>query len=129
MKSKKSKNKQPKPVSQSDLAAYFALNERAKRIERHREAVRMKVAGALGRGAAIEEGNYTADYQPTEYTTVTWDKLREILGADRVMKIKARIEPTISCRLTVREKEEPPKVCACLFDLPCVEHPDRPLPS
>jgi hypothetical protein len=126
---KKSKNKQPVPVSQADLAAYFALNEKAKRIERHREALRMKIAGALKRGAAIEEGNYTADYQPMECTTITWGKLIEILGADRAEKIKARIEPTASFRLTVRERKKPPKVCACLFGLPCVEHPDRPLPS
>src|SRR5262245_13253178 len=112
MKSKKSKNKQPKSVSQADLATYFALNERAKRIERHREALRMKIAGALRRGASIEEGDYTADYQPIECTTITWRKLTEILGADRVEKIKAQVEPTTSFRLTVKEKKKPPKVCA-----------------
>jgi hypothetical protein len=126
---KKRMNKQPGPVCQSDLAAYFALNAKAKKIERHREALRKKIAGALERGASIERGHYTADYQPTERTTVSWDKLIEILGADRAKKIKARIEPTTSFRLIVKERKKPPKVCACLFGLPCVDHPDRPPPS
>ena len=121
---KRSKNKQHGPVCQSDLAAYFALNERAKRIERHREALRKKIAGALQRGAAVEEGDYTADFRPMERATITWGKLTEILGADRAKKIRARVEPTASFRLTVKEKKKPPKVCACLFGLPCVEHPD-----
>jgi len=88
----------PLVVTQDQLSLYQELCE----VAREKELLRRRIMDLLDQGAAVEPGNLSVEIKPQEARLLTAEKLRAVLGPERVEVLRAQVEPTVRRQLIVR---------------------------